>query len=186
MNNSTALPMNISSTSGYSATPDTLFTNTEYTLQAMLLLLIILIIVIGNIVTLCIIYRDRNMRTPQFLLITSLACSDLGVGIATAPLTMVTAFNKGDWVLGNMACQYQAIANSTFYIATMLTLMAMTMEKYFSIVRPLSRFITPKRTRRFIVGAWVSTLIYQCYHLSALVDTTRTKQHSRVALLSLK
>ena len=127
------------------------------------------------------------MRTPQFLLITSLACSDLGVGIATAPLTMVTAFNKGESVLGSTACQYQAIANSTFYIATMLTLMAMTMEKYFSIVRPLSRFVTPKRTGRFIVGAWVSTLIISMLPLVGFgrYDENKTTQSCGIAFPKL-
>lgn len=102
------------------------------------------------------------MRTPQYMLIGSLAVSDFGVGIGTAPLTLVTACNNGQWYLGESACTYQAMANATFFMATMLTLMAMTMEKYFSIVRPLSRFVTGNRTKKFIVMAWLFPLIFSC------------------------
>ena len=137
-----------------------LFSPAEHNIQAAFLLLIVLLIVIGSTMLLAIIYHSKNMRTPMYILIASLAVSDFGVGISTAPLTIVIAFNNGQWVLGDYACTFQAMANSTFFIATMLTLMAMTMEKYFSIVRPLSRFITEKRTKRFVVAAWVLTLLF--------------------------
>ena len=136
-----------------------LFSPIEYNIQAAFLLLIVLLIVIGNTLLFVIIYNNKSMRTPMYILITSLAVSDFGVGISTAPLTLAIAFNNGQWVLGDSVCTFQAMANSTFFIATMLTLMAMTMEKYFSIVRPLSRFITQKRTKRFVVVAWVLTLL---------------------------
>jgi len=137
-----------------------LFSQTEYTIQAAFLLLIIVLIVLGNSLLLFILYHDKNMRTPMYILIASLAVSDFGVGVSTAPLTLVTVFSDGQWVLGDSACIFQAMANSTFFIATMLTLTAMTMEKFFSIVRPLSRFVTPKRTKRFVIVAWVLTLLF--------------------------
>ena len=143
-------------------TPDAtvLFSPTEYNLQAASLLLIVILIIVGNTSLLFIIYRDRNMRTPMYILITSLAVSDLGVGTSTAPLTLFAAFNNGQWLLGDGACTFQAMANSTFFIATMLNLMAMTMEKYFSIVRPLSRFVTKKRTKRVVILIWILTLLF--------------------------
>eukprot|EP00112_Aurelia_sp_Birch-Aquarium-sp1_P015641 Seg349.3 transcript_id=Seg349.3/GoldUCD/mRNA.D3Y31 product="Rhodopsin GQ-coupled" protein_id=Seg349.3/GoldUCD/D3Y31 len=119
----------------------------------------------GNSTVLLIIYRDRNMRTPQYLLIANLACSDIGIGLATSPLTVATAFNQGEWALGTGICQYQAFANSSFFMVTMLTLMAMTMEKYFSIVRPLSRFVTRRRTQKFIAGAWILTFVIASFPL---------------------
>ena len=141
------------------STFEVLFSQTEYNILSATLILIIATIVLGNASVLYIMYHDKNMRTPMYNLIASLAASDLGVGISTAPLTFTTVYNKGEWVLGHSACVYQALANSTFFIATMVTLMAMTMEKYFAIVRPLSRFVTPKRTKRFVAAAWILTLL---------------------------
>ena len=142
-----------------------MYTESAYVAQACFLAFITLLISTGNLFILAIFYRDQNMRTPQYMLIASLSVSDLGVGMASAPLTIVTAVNHGEWKLPDATCSYQAYANSTFFMVTMLTLMAMTIEKYFAIVRPLSRFVTSSKTKKIVAITWLVTLFIASFPL---------------------
>ena len=150
-------------TNSSSKSRSVLFTETESIIQTCTLSFIMFSIIVGNIFVLVILQKNNKMRTPQYLLVANLAVGDTGVGFLCVPFTLITALYQGKWKLGEVACQYHAFAVATFFISTILTITTMTIEKYFSLVRPLSRFMTVKRTKYAMAAIWIISLIISVF-----------------------
>lgn len=116
---------------------------------------IILISAVGNSLVIFVIIASRKMRTKTNTFIANLAIADLGVTILCMPFSLVTIYT-GDYQFGMVVCNINAFCDALFLVASIHGLMGISIQKYFALVRPLSRKITRKRIKYMIAGAWLT------------------------------
>nr|QBS47876.1 neuropeptide-like GPCR [Tripedalia cystophora] len=135
-----------------------LYTRSETVLQIVTLAFIITFSVVGNSLCLAVLYNNNRMRTPQYLFMANLAFTDLLDILIGAPITLVTAL-QGQWVFSTGTCKFQAFAVSMLFQESIFTMTAMAVERYFSIVRPLSRYMTSGKAKQIIMFQWLLAFI---------------------------
>ena len=116
-------------------------------------------IVIGNSLILICLYRFRELRSPMGLLIGSLSTSDLLVGLILIPtdiLKIVLEVRSNKYV-----CLFSIGTSVVLLGSSILNLLAISMERYISVVHPLRHRgkKTMTITKWFIPVMWASCLV---------------------------
>jgi len=140
------------------------FTKNERIILFPFLLLIMLLAVLGNLWILSIIITRKEMRTPYYILVANLVLTDACISIIDMPLTLV-ALVSNDWPLGENMCSFHAYTVALFFSMNILTITALTAEKYFSLVHPLSQFVTQARCKMAVLLIWCFGLLFACLPL---------------------
>ena len=115
-----------------------------------------LLIITGNIITILLICKYRFLQTVTNLLAISLAGADLIIGL-TYPIYNV--FNYSPWGL-NMTNRKYLCATSLFFIITstscsLLTIVAISVERYIAVFYPLSYKVKVTRRRVYIAIGFI-------------------------------
>ncbi|GAB6032588.1 hypothetical protein CHUAL_011480 [Chamberlinius hualienensis] len=124
-----------------------------------ILSVVMLLAVGGNVMVILTIIRHRTMRTRTNMFIVSLAVADILVAICDMPFSIITLI-KGYWVFGDGFCEFNGVTMSLFLVASIQTLMFISVHKYISITRPFSRYMTPRRIILMIAITWIWSFIY--------------------------
>ncbi|XP_031564433.1 melatonin receptor type 1B-B-like [Actinia tenebrosa] len=130
--------------------------------------ILLLTTVIGNLLTLLTVYRNKRLRTiPNFFVI-SLAISDLGMGLTCMPLSF-SVLVKSSWLYGDVMCQFEGYVAIILAAASTQTLAAMAVNRYFGIVKCLlyRSYFTTKRTIGLILVIWISSVVPPFIYLVA-------------------
>ena len=118
-----------------------------------------LVAIAANTMNIIVVYRNSNMQTPRYMFIMSLAVGDLGVTLLSMPFSLVTCISRR-WIMSDSLCQLHGFLGSFFFCVSIFTLTIMSIEQYYSLVKPLSRTITIRRAWYMIAAAWIlSTLL---------------------------
>ena len=127
-------------------------------------ILIVVVAIVGNLLVCYAIIFNKNLRNnPTNLFIFSLAFSDLLTVTIAVPFDIEGLFLRWIWKHGEIMCQ----AWITVYLITVptsiLTLLAVSVDRYKSLSDPLNRF----RRSRFMTRkrAWIVSLIIWLYSL---------------------
>ena len=128
--------------------------------QASFLVVVILSSVLGNVLILLAIYRNRSLRCITSVFVANLAVADLLLAVTGMPFTLVSSITY-DWIFGGVWCKINGMINSSFCIASMLSLAAVSIDRYFAIMKPLRYInIMTARTASFLVaGVWGQSLL---------------------------
>ncbi|XP_052428999.1 5-hydroxytryptamine receptor 1D [Carassius gibelio] len=119
--------------------------------------------VMGNILVIAIVAATKTFHTVTSILIINLAISDFLVGIGVMPFVAVSIINNG-WVNCNDLCLYVGYTSSVYCTASVLTLAAIALDRYFSIVDCLrydSR-CTIWRTALAVLWIWLQAMVTSC------------------------
>lgn len=131
----------------------------EAAFQAASLILIMLVAIVANTMNIIVVYRNSNMQTPRYMFIINLACADLGVTLLSMPFSLVTCISRR-WIMSDSLCELHGFLGSFFFCVSIFTLTIMSIEQYFTLVKPLSRAITIRRAWYMIAAVWIfSTLL---------------------------
>ncbi|PAV77658.1 hypothetical protein WR25_15643 [Diploscapter pachys] len=125
------------------------------------MLTVILIIILGNLLVIVTVYRDRKLRAQrQNWLIVSLAVADLLVGLLVTPLTLIYEI-IGEWKMGMVLCEMWLALDVLFVTASILHICAISLDRYFSVTSPLTYPAkrTPTRMFLYIGVSWVVSLL---------------------------
>ncbi|XP_056095945.1 G-protein coupled receptor 161 [Rhinichthys klamathensis goyatoka] len=128
-----------------------------------LMVLMSLAAVTGNILVIVIVAATKTFHTVTSVLIINLAISDFLVGIGVMPFVAVSIMNNG-WVNYNDLCLYVGYTSSVYCTASVLTLAAIALDRYFSIVDCLlygSR-CTIWRTGSVVIWIWLQAMLTSC------------------------
>lgn len=151
---------------------------TERVIFATLLGIIMLIAIVGNILVITVVAKNRGMRTRTNLFLCNLAVADLFCATLDMPISLATII-KGDWIFSRSVCQFNGFALPFFFVAAIHTLMYIGIHKYLSIRYPLGQFLTRTRVRLMMGAAWVWATIagYLTIHgLNTVTYKPRTTQ----------
>ena len=128
-------------------------------IQASFLLIIILSSLIGNTLIILAIYRNLSLRSITSVFIANLAMADFLLALLGMPFTMASSITY-DWVFGDVWCTINGMLNSIFCIASMLSLAAVSIDRYFAIIKPLQYplIMTSRVALRMISYVWLHAI----------------------------
>ncbi|XP_020612556.1 melatonin receptor type 1B-like [Orbicella faveolata] len=96
------------------------------------------------------------------MFIINLSCADIGVAVLCMPFSLVTCLRHG-WVLGDALCKLSGFVNILFCLTSLLTLTAISVEKYFAICKPLyHRYLSRKFALGLLLWTWILPNIIAC------------------------
>lgn len=114
----------------------------------------------GNVVTVLLIGRYRDMRTTTNLYLGSMAVSDLLI-LLGLPFDLYRLWRSRPWVFGPLLCRLSLYVGEGCTYATLLHMTALSVERYLAICRPLRArvLVTRRRVRALIAALWVVALL---------------------------
>ncbi|XP_074619196.1 octopamine receptor beta-2R-like [Acropora palmata] len=129
-------------------------------IQASFLLVIILSSLMGNTLILLAIYRNHSLRCITSFFIANLAMADFLLALLGMPFTMASSITY-HWIFGDIWCKINGMLNSIFCIASMLSLAAVSIDRYVAIIKPLQYplIMTPPVALGMVTYVWLHAII---------------------------
>ncbi|KAM3967134.1 neuropeptide receptor A33 [Aphomia sociella] len=134
----------------------------------------LLLAISGNILVIWIVIAHRRMRTVTNCFLVNLAIADLLMATLNgAPnfVFLVTA----NWPFGSVTCTASNFTANLTVSAGVLTLVAITVDRYVAIVKPLQHRLSRKVARAALVTVWCSSALLALPSL--LYSDTYRKQY---------
>ncbi|XP_034408183.1 muscarinic acetylcholine receptor M3 [Cyclopterus lumpus] len=119
-----------------------------------------LVTIIGNILVVVSFKVNRQLKTVNNYFLLSLAVADLIIGVIS--MNLYTAYLvMGYWAMGNWACDMWLTIDYVASNASVMNLLVISFDRYFSITRPLTYRAkrTTKRAGIMIGLAWFVSLV---------------------------
>ncbi|KFZ69004.1 Muscarinic acetylcholine receptor M5, partial [Podiceps cristatus] len=119
-----------------------------------------LITIVGNILVMISFKVNSQLKTVNNYYLLSLACADLIIGIFS--MNLYTSYILiGHWSLGSLACDLWLALDYVASNASVMNLLVISFDRYFSITRPLTYRAkrTPKRAGIMIGLAWLISFV---------------------------
>ncbi|XP_055902297.1 growth hormone secretagogue receptor type 1 [Eupeodes corollae] len=113
--------------------------------------------VIGNVMVPIVILKTKDMRNSTNIFLTNLSIADLLVLLVCTPTVLVEVNTRPEtWVLGQEMCKAVPFVELTVAHASVLTILAISFERYYAICEPLKAGYVCTKTRAFLicVFAW--------------------------------
>ncbi|XP_039284727.1 QRFP-like peptide receptor [Nilaparvata lugens] len=116
--------------------------------------------IVGNSLIVFTIFRYRRMKSTTNVFLASLASADLLLIIICIPLKIAKLFSY-TWTMGVFLCKMVHYMQNVSAICSVLTLTAMSIERYYAIVHPMkAKYIcTISQARKIIIGTWLASLL---------------------------
>ncbi|XP_066049833.1 growth hormone secretagogue receptor type 1 isoform X1 [Chamaea fasciata] len=122
--------------------------------------LLFVIGIIGNLMTMLVVSRFRDMRTTTNFYLSSMAFSDLLIFLCM-PLDLFRLWQYRPWNFGDLLCKlFQFISESCTY-STILNITALSVERYVAICFPLRAkvIITKGKVKLVILFLWAVSFL---------------------------
>ncbi|XP_063715694.1 5-hydroxytryptamine receptor 1D-like isoform X3 [Symsagittifera roscoffensis] len=137
---------------------------TDWSIVLFALLIVISVVTsVGNGLVLYVLVRNKSLHSPSNLFIGSLACADLIIGAFVMPVaSYYFVLNDNTWNLGLPVCQLWLSLDYFATCSSILNLMAMSLDRYFSIAHALS-YRQYRNYRNFLAAIaliWTLSSIY--------------------------
>ncbi|XP_067664422.1 neuropeptide receptor 15-like [Haliotis asinina] len=127
--------------------------------------------ILGNLMVVYIILADRKMRkSVTNMLILNLALADSLIMLCGIPEIVLFMINKG-WLLGLVMCKFQRTVLVCALYTSVLTLVAVCIERYIAIVFPIKAHIVCTKRRIFVVIIIVWFFSLMCGTPTALFNS---------------
>ncbi|CAH1248910.1 QRFP-like peptide receptor [Branchiostoma lanceolatum] len=117
-------------------------------------IIIFLAALLGNILVVYVVWKNKVMRTTMNIFICSLAASDLFITIVCIPVTLMQNMLK-NWILGDFMCKLVPFIQTIAVASSVLTLTGIAIERYYAIIHPLKVKYLLSKTRAGIILALV-------------------------------
>uniref|UniRef100_A0A0N5C686 G_PROTEIN_RECEP_F1_2 domain-containing protein n=1 Tax=Strongyloides papillosus TaxID=174720 RepID=A0A0N5C686_STREA len=118
-------------------------------LIAIFLVFLILLTIFGNILVVLSVIVYKRMRTFTNILLTSLATSDLLVGLMVMPLSLIDLLHQHEWPFNALLCKIWATTDVLLCTASILNLCIISIDRYLAITYPLKYSRTRSKTMAF-------------------------------------
>ncbi|XP_043289580.1 growth hormone secretagogue receptor type 1-like isoform X2 [Venturia canescens] len=118
--------------------------------------------IIGNLMVPLVVLRGKDMRNSTNIFLVNLSAADLCVLVICAP-TVLVEVNSGPqvWPLGEHMCKAVPFVELTVAHASVLTILAISFERYYAICEPLrAGYVCTKARATFLcLLAWVAAAL---------------------------
>uniref|UniRef100_A0A3B3D0J2 Opsin 4xa n=1 Tax=Oryzias melastigma TaxID=30732 RepID=A0A3B3D0J2_ORYME len=117
--------------------------------------------VTGNALVMYAFSCNKKLRTPPNFFIMNLAVSDFLMAITQSPIFFINSLYKG-WIFGETGCKMYAFCGALFGISSMINLLAISIDRYIVITKPLQSiaWTSARRTCLIIALVWLYSLFW--------------------------
>ncbi|CAM1306933.1 Ethr (predicted) [Pycnogonum litorale] len=136
----------------------------------------------GNLLVLMVVYSNREMRNSTNIFLVNLSVADLLILMTCVPTALVEVHTPPEtWVLGRTMCKVVPFVESTVCHGSVMTILAISFERFYAICHPLKAAYTCTKTRAITVtvALWIWTvaitspiLLFTSYGHTIYVDGT--------------
>lgn len=115
-----------------------------------------LVAVVGNILVILSVYKERTLQTATNYFIVSLAFADLLVAAVVMPFAVYVLVNV-DWELSDTLCDFYIAVDVTCSTASIFNLVAISIDRFIAVTQPIkySKHKNNKRVFLTIAVVWV-------------------------------
>ncbi|XP_012696011.2 opsin 4xa isoform X2 [Clupea harengus] len=117
--------------------------------------------VVGNALVIYAFFSNKKLWTPPNYFIMSLAVADFLMAITQSPIFFINSLYK-EWVFGETGCKIYAFCGALFGIASMINLLAISIDRYIVITKPFQAIVwtSKRRTLLIILVVWLYSLAW--------------------------
>ncbi|XP_019277722.2 melatonin receptor type 1A [Panthera pardus] len=135
---------------------------------AFTLIFTIVVDVLGNLLVILSVYRNKKLRNAGNLFVVSLAVADLVVAVYPYPLVLISIFNNG-WNLGHLHCQISGFLMGLSVIGSIFNITGIAINRYCYICHSLKydKLYSNRNSLCCVFLIWMLTLV-------AIVPNLRT------------
>ncbi|XP_023228073.1 cholecystokinin receptor-like [Centruroides sculpturatus] len=121
--------------------------------------IIFIFAILGNSLVIITLAQNKRMRTVTNVFLLNLAISDLLLGVFCMPVTLIGGLLR-DFVFGSAMCRLFPYLQAVSVSVTVWTLVAISLERFFAICRPLHsrRWQTVSHAYKVIAAIWIGSL----------------------------
>ncbi|XP_037323556.2 histamine receptor H2b [Pungitius pungitius] len=129
-------------------------------LRLLVLVSFITLTIGGNVMVCLAVGLSRRLWRVSNCFVVSLAVTDLLLGLLVMPLSAAVELRSGHWPLGGALCNVYISLDVMLCASSILTLMAISVDRYLAISAPLSysRRVTPVRVTLAMIAIWAVSL----------------------------
>ena len=123
----------------------------------------ILLALTGNSLLIFIVRKRPETRTLTSCLFVNMAAADLLVALVVMPVSLATPYTKGKWLpglVGHVTCKFVYYSFFVSLTASILSLVAMAVDRFLAVRFPLRRFERFRRARVVISVIWLSSMVF--------------------------
>ncbi|XP_076349058.1 RYamide receptor-like [Tachypleus tridentatus] len=113
----------------------------------------------GNGIICYIVLADQSMRTVTNYFIVNLAVGDLLMAVLCIPFTFVVNLILHRWPFGTVLCKVVTYAQAVSVFVSAYTMIAISVDRYVAIIKPLRPRMTKFQAKLMIVLVWLVALI---------------------------
>lgn len=134
------------------------------TAQVVITVTMISLIIFGNGMLCVIILKVRRLRNPSGYLLVNLAVGEILVGVLLLPFS-IPAVLHGKWTMGTNTCQFNGFLQHALSAVSVLTVLSVSIDRYFAIVTPLTyrARVTTQKTLIAVCFTWFYALFSACF-----------------------
>ncbi|XP_067899201.1 melatonin receptor type 1A-like [Heterodontus francisci] len=127
---------------------------------ASVLIFTILIDILGNLLVIVSVFRNKKLRQAGNAFVVSLAIADLVIAIYPYPLILIAIFCNG-WVLGYIHCQISGFLMGLSVIGSIFNITSIAINRYCYICHgpKYDKIFSNRSTSCYVVLVWVLTCI---------------------------
>ncbi|XP_056600832.1 opsin 4xb [Triplophysa dalaica] len=128
---------------------------------AFIILIIGTLGVTGNTLVMFAFYSNKKLRSLPNYFIMNLAVSDFLMAITQSPILFINSLYK-EWMFGELGCKIYAFCGALFGITSMINLLAISIDRYLVITKPLHtiQWNSKRRTSLAILSIWIYSLAW--------------------------
>ncbi|XP_021345370.1 orexin receptor type 2-like isoform X2 [Mizuhopecten yessoensis] len=112
----------------------------------------------GNFIVCYAVWKTKHLRTVTNYFLVNLACADFLVIVVCLPFTLVQDIAQS-WLLGLAMCKLVLYIQKVSVLVSVLTLTAISIERYMAICHPLSFRVSKYKTILVIGMVWLLSLL---------------------------
>uniref|UniRef100_A0A1I8FYJ6 G_PROTEIN_RECEP_F1_2 domain-containing protein n=1 Tax=Macrostomum lignano TaxID=282301 RepID=A0A1I8FYJ6_9PLAT len=113
--------------------------------------------VFGNSLVLLAVLLHTSLRSTTVIFVSNLAVADLLLGACVLPLSSVLEITHGCWLFGPLLCDLWASIDVLCCTASIMSLCAISMDRYVGVTRPLQRgrIVSKRRACVIVLCVWL-------------------------------
>ena len=136
--------------------------------------IVFIISLIGNVIVIFVVSRKRRMQTVTNWLIVNLAIADLAVTLICIPVEIPLILNRNIWLYGKEFCRILYPLQTMTIYASVYTLVAMSLTRYWAIRHPFRRQMSTKQAKILICFLWLISFSFVIPYIANLTYNFET------------